>query len=472
MRRQSIFAILVATLFFVMTISGCGFSPGGGGPPGAGGPPGPGGMIPGSTQTLPAVRVATAQLGYIAAVREYSGDLEAVNSVDVVPLVSGRIESVLVDVGDKVAAGDILATLDGKTYAAQLEQAEVALRQAQLNLAKLEEGSRPEEIEAARAAAESARETLDDVKQVSDTERTAAAASLAQAEAAVKQAQTEYDKVAWAGQSGMSPEALALQQATMAYEGALATYELATNPSASSISPLESQLVQAEAQLALAESPYTQIEYELAQTSVKQAEVAVDLAKVQMDETIIRAPFDGIVAEVYVDPGSMASAAMTIAEIVSDKVVMVFDVEESYIAAVKLGQSASLQVVAYPDVDFAAFVSSIAPVADEVSHTFRVRVMPTDDLGLLRGGMYARLSLLVEEKDDALLVPKAAIFQHDGQNAVYVLEDDATVTQTYVSVGLEDSEQVEIASGLAEGQQVVISGLSKLQDGIAIQVHE
>ena len=214
----------------------------------------------------------------------------------------------------------------------------------------------------------------------------------------MKQAQAEYDKVAWSGDAGMSHQGLALQQATTAYEAALAAYNLAVNPSASAVSPLESQLAQAESQLALAEKPYTETDLKLAGIAVKQAQVAVKLAQIQVDETSIRAPFDGIVAEVYVDKGDMVNAATSVAKVVSRDVEMVFDVEETFIADVSVGQNAALQVVAFSGVDFPATVSNIAPIADSASHTFSVRVMPTDENGLLKGGMYAHLSLLVHEK--------------------------------------------------------------------------
>jgi cell division protein FtsI/penicillin-binding protein 2 len=81
----------------------------------------------------------------------------------------------------------------------------------------MEEGARPEQIAAAEAAVQFTRNAVSDLTNISDEERTTAVAALAQAEAALRLAQSEYDKIAWAGQVGMMPQALQLEQATIAY---------------------------------------------------------------------------------------------------------------------------------------------------------------------------------------------------------------------------------------------------------------
>jgi multidrug efflux pump subunit AcrA (membrane-fusion protein) len=201
------------------------------------------------------VLVAPARTGAISRVYNYSGDLRPKHSVNILPVAAGRIESLLVEVGDQVKAGDPIAIVESKTYAAQLKQAEANLELARLSLAKMEEGTRPEQIAAAEAAVRFARSAVNDLLNVSDEERTAAAATLAQAEAALKLAQAEYDKVAWAGQVGMLPQSLKLEQATIAYEAARAAYNLQTHPSDVQLSPLMVQLAQAELALALAKNP-------------------------------------------------------------------------------------------------------------------------------------------------------------------------------------------------------------------------
>lgn len=416
------------------------------------------------------VQVAPVETGDIAVVYSYTGNIQARESVNVMPVAAGRIESVLVRVGDELKAGDPIAIVESKVYAAQLRQAEANLELARLGVTKMEEGTRPEQIAAAQAAVQFTRNALNDLTGISDDERTAAVANLARAEAALRLAQAEYDKIAWAGQVGMTPQALQLEQATIAYEAAKAAYDLQTNPSDLQLSPLMAQLAQAELALAMAKRPFTDTDFEMARARVKLAEAAVDLARVQMDETTIRAPFDGVVAELYITEGGMVGPQAAVALFMSRQVEVAFNVEESRIGQVTEGQNAALRVAAYPGQDFPAVVTSVAPVADKDSHTFVVKVTPIDEDHVLRSGMYAELSLLVEEKQATLLVPRAAVTEVNGQETVYIVNDDNTVEQQAVTTGLENDDRLEILSGLAADQKVVIAGQGGLVNGARVEV--
>jgi len=267
----------------------------------------------------------------------------------------------------------------------------------------------------------------------------------------------------------MTPEALTLQQATIGYEAAQAGYELQTNPSDLQLSPLMIQLAQAEMALALALNPFTQTDFDLANVQVKQAEAAVDLAGVQMDETVIRAPFDGIVAEIYVTEGSMVGPQSPAALFVSKELEVGFHVEESRISQVTEGQFAALQVSAYPGQDFPAVVTSVAPIADANTHTFAVKVTPLDEENLLRSGMYADLSLLIEERHGTVLVPRAAVTEVNGHKVVYVVKD-TLVERRAVTSGLSDSGNIEILTGLEADETIVTAGQAGLDIGARVEV--
>ncbi len=420
-------------------------------------------------EAITPVEVATVEIGDIALIYAYAGNLQSKDEIAILPAASGRVESVLVEVGDEVKAGDPIAAIERDRYIEQVRQAQAALTTAKLNLAKMELGSRPEEIAAAQAAVQLAKAALNDVADINDNERTTAAAAMAQAEAALRKAQSDYDKIAWAGNVGETREAQALEQATINYENALAAYNLQTNPSDSQLAPLMAQLTQAELALALRVQPFREIDFEIARTAIEQAESGLAMANLQLDETTIKAPFDGVIAELYITEGSTVGPQAPIARQVSKEVEASIEVEESRIGQIFDGQSASLQVTAYPGQEFPAAVTSVAPVADQDTRTFTVKITPVDADGQLRSGMYANARLLIDEKKDTLLVSRDAITLVGDQPTVYVVNGDR-VEQRQVTTGLANDGQIEILSGLEAGDTVVIAGQPNLVDGAKIEV--
>ena len=432
-------------------------------------PDGEAAEVAAAERSLP-VEAAPIERGDISLLLNYTGNLQSQSDVTLVPKAGGQLEKVLVKVGDSVEKGDPIAIIEDDTYVAQLKQAQAALTQARLNLEKMELGSRPEEIAAARNALTLARAALSDVQNVDSNERTSAAAALANAQASVRQAQTEYDKVAWAGEVGAMPQALALEQATNAYEQALAAYNLQTNPSDSTLAPLESQVVQAELNLTLLESPYRPVDLEVARAGIAQAEAAVEQAALQVDYATLESPIDGVIAELYVEEGDMVGSSSAFGLVVSNETEVQIDIEESRLGQVFAGQHVSLHVSAYPGVDFPAVVTSVAPIADANTHTFAVTITPQDEKGLLRSGMFADTTLLAEEKENTLLAPITAVTNVNNQPTVYVITADGQVEERSVTTGLTTKTQVEITSGVQAGETVVTNGQVNLQDGAKVEV--
>jgi HlyD family secretion protein len=418
----------------------------------------------------PPVEVASVEIGAISLLLNYSGNLQAQKEVHLVPKVAGEITQVLVQPGDIVKKGDPIAMIDDEVYALQLKQAQSVLAEAQLNLQKMEDGARPEEIAAARSALAITNAALTDAEFIDDNERTAAALNLANARSALQLAQAEYDKIAWAGQVSQTPQALKLEQATNAYEASLAAYNLQTNPGDAQLAPLEGQRVQAELNLALAEEPFRPVDFEIIRAKIGQAETAVELAQLQLGYTIIEAPLDGVVAEMYIDEGDMVGNNTPLGLVLSQEIEVKLNIEESRLAQVETGQAVSLRVAAYPAVEFPAIVTNVAPHADSNTHTFAVTVTPLDKEGQLRSGMFADTTVLTAENKNTLLVPVSAVVSVDGQPAVYAVTADDTVEQRAVVIGLSNKHQVEILSGVKAGESVVINGQNNLQDGVTVNV--
>ena len=415
------------------------------------------------------VEVARAQTGNISQVFTYAGTLQAKDTTQIVPLVAGRVLTVSVDVGDVVKAGDPIAVLEPDVYQEQLRQAESGLKAAQGKLAAMRIGSRPEEIAAAQASVRAAQVAIDAVTTPTDDQRTLAAATMASTEAALRVAQYNYDKIAYLAQVSQTPQALALQQATIAYQSAVAAYDLTIKPTDGQLAPLQNDLAQAQLKLALTVQPYIDTDFVQAQAAVDQAQAAVDLAKTQLSYTTIFAPYDGTISELYITKGAVTGPSAPAATLLSSSKEVVLNVEEARIGRIKAGQNAALRVPAYPGRDFGALVTLIAPMADPQTHTFLVKVTPGEDSGLLRPGMYADVSILAGEKQNALLVPADAVTQVGGQPTVYVVKG-STVEQRQVVTGMADQSNVEILAGLQAGDMVVTKRGITLTNGMPVLV--
>ena len=417
------------------------------------------------------VEVTYAETGNIAATLNYAGDLHPTQELMLVSIVSGAVEDVMVETGDKVRAGDPVLQVEDTTYKAQLKQAEAGLSAAQANLMKMQKGPREEQIEMARAALEAAQAQLRGVTTLTGDEATVAAANLAQAEAVLRLAQYEYDKIKWAGQVGQTPQALQLQQATIAYQTAKSGYNLQAHPDESILAQLRAGIKQAEMNLQLAEDPFTEEDFALVRASVAQAEGAVALAQYQVDNAVLRAPFDGVVSEVFVTVGSVASPQSPAIKLISSELEVIANAPENQVIQLYKNQPAALKISAFPGEDFPALVTSIAPAADAASRTFSVKIQAQDKEHKLRAGMFADVSILLEEKVGVVLIPKSALTEVAGQSGVYALAaDEKSVSFRPVSVGLSDDDRVEITSGLAPGELIVMAGLSNLSDGARVQV--
>ncbi len=417
------------------------------------------------------VEVASVSTGNIAAIINYSGNLEPENSLSLVSIVPGAIEEVMVNVGDEVRAGDPILRIEDTTYRAQLKQAEAGLTVAQANLQKMKNSPRPEQIEMARVALEAAQAQMRGIITLSDDERVLASAQLAQAEAALRLAQAQYDKIKWAGQASMLPQSLQLEQATIAYQTARAAYNLQANPDETTLVQLRAGIRQAELNLQLAENPFTDEDFALARAGVAQAEGVVALAQYQVDNVILRAPFDGVIAEVYATVGGVGGPQVPAVKLISKALMVKVEIPENRISDVYAGQPAALRVVAYPGEDFPAFISSIAPAADATSHTFATDIGVQDETGKLRAGMFANVAILLDERSNVILVPRSAVTEIDGQTVVYVVAPDGeTVSVRPVSVGLTDDGRVEITDGLSVDETIVTAGLSNLSDGAKINI--
>jgi HlyD family secretion protein len=392
--------------------------------------------------------------GQAAVAYTFMGDIRTREQVVMASKVPARLKKIHGEVGDLVRKGDLVVELDHEVQDAQVKQAEAALSQAEAQFSRVRAGSRKEQIAIAQANLNSAQAQLDMLLEGARKEQIAAAQSAlkaAQAQlelllagptaeqltiAELQARIAEYGDVLRekrsaatinsAGvKSGMivySPEMMWFEeiisrlqvelaqtqlkatkspprsqqvaQLEAAVEAARAQLELLTAPPRpQQVEQLRSAVEVAKQQLELVRSPYTDYDLESAAAGVAQARAALEIARAQLEETLLVAPFDGVIASRSLSPGALAMPGVPIATFISTELEAVFHVSEAEFPQVKIGQPVSITVAAYPGKVVAGQIRVIAPLADSQTRSFEVYVSLSDPEGRLRPGMFATISL-------------------------------------------------------------------------------
>jgi len=373
--------------------------------------------------------------------RSFVGSIEPVRVSTIGSRVSQRVVAFPVEEGQRVQENDLLAQLRTETLEIQLEAAQADLEARRQELAELENGSRPEEIEAARA-------------------------ELGRTEALRNYSRTRRRRIEnLLRNQSASPEELDLaisnaEQAEQQYRKAEAELELLVK------GPRKEKIAQAKAKVAVQEQEVRRL-------------------KDQLAEHEIRAPFDGYVTQEHTEVGQWVTPGDPIVELIElDRVDLVVNVLEDYVPAVSMGTEARVAVEAVPNRTFSGKVTQIVPRADLQSRSFPVKIRldnvhtdGTQDV-LLKAGMLAKATLPVGEPHPARLVHKDALVLGGQSPTVVVVrmpEDDpdakvGTVKLVPVSLGIARGSMIEIKGPVEPGSLVVVQGNERLRPGAKVRI--
>ena len=358
--------------------------------------------------------------------------------VELAPKITGRVEWIGVEKGDTVTRGQVLLRIEQREFLAAADRAQALLAGARARLQELESGSRPEEIDRARAGVEEARSNV--ANAVLELERF----ERLHGEGAVSRQALDVAK---------NRHEVALAQQAAAQK----SYDLVR------IGPRTEQL-------------------DLGRAQVREAEAALRAAQVDLDNTVIRAPTGGTILERLVEPGEIVtisfiggrgakSAVLSIADLrVLDVEV---DVSQNEIGKVRLNQPATIVADAFPDRRYQGIVSEMAPEANRQKATLQVKVRVAQPDGIIRPEMNAKVTFLEPPSGPTgpakVFAPKEAVFTRDAQSYVFLV-DGGKATARPVRVGAEADGRIEILDGLKGGESVVTRGVEVLKDGQRVRV--
>src|SRR5689334_11006666 len=358
----------------------------------------------------PPAAVARVERRTISNTLRLSGEFKPFQDVDVHAKVAGYIKSIYVDVGTHVKQGQTLAVLEVPELAAQLAGADAGARRAN------------EEIGRAQG----------------DLER--AKSSHAATHSAFKR----------------------LSDAAKTREGLVAQQEL---------DDAQAKDLEAEAQVSSAKSALSAAQQELEVAQANQKQVAALSGYTQ-----ITAPFAGVVTNRYADTGALVAAgtssstqAMPVVRLAQISTLrLVLPVPESVAAQIHLKDPVKVHVQALNQ-DIQGRVSRFADSLDQQTRTMETEIDCENRDGRLMPGMYTESELSLRQKPNALTLPLEAVVRNGDDAAVLAVDSQNVLEERHVKLGLEDNARVEVLSGLAESDRVVIGNRSQFHSGQKVQ---
>jgi len=445
----------------------------------------------------PVVGVSMPRRQDIAQTFESVGSVEAPLSVKIASKITGRIEYLAVQEGDRVSQGQVLVRIDPTEVEAQVRQARAALAEQQYRLAQARITQNPTEVSVAsqvrqqEAALRSAQADYNQVKAGYQAEVETAEAAVANRDAEVRSAQANLEnaqaryarvqelyKQGFIAAQDVDDAKTAVGVAQSALDGAISQrtaaerqLELTKGKGLADIEAAAARLEQVKAALASAsantaeKAAYRQSLAAL-QASVEVAQAGVKSAEARRADTVLRAPLTGFVTARSLDPGSVVTASQPILTVqYMRRVWVTVSVPEEASGRISLGQQATVSLDALPGRTLAGRIIQVNPSADPESRQFAVRVALDNPDFAIKPGSYAHVQIATGTVRSALVVPREAIQRDREGSYVMVVDEGGVAHRRAIATGTAGVDVIAITSGLSPRDKVVILAAMPLRDG-------
>lgn len=216
----------------------------------------------------------------------------------------------------------------------------------------------------------------------------------------------------------------------------------------------------------------TQVALDESTARLASSEARLQLGKAKLAQSTLVAPFSGVVGLRSVGVGDYVPVGKTLITLTNiDPIKIDFRVPEIYLARVKTGQPVQVRIDAAPDRAFTGQIFAIDPVVDVNGRAIRLRAtVPNADLSL-KPGLFARLSIVIDSRENAIVVPEMAVVPDGIGKMIYVAEN-GKARRVPVELGKRLPGKVEVIGGLKPGMQIVTAGQMRLRDGATIAVKD
>ncbi|MHB0911940.1 MAG: efflux RND transporter periplasmic adaptor subunit [Armatimonadota bacterium] len=442
----------------------------------------------------PTVRTVPVRQGFLALFLSTTGVVEGQVS-DVSAEITARITTLYAEEGDRATAGQVLAQLESADLSARVDEATAAVRAAEEDVAALtrsaeaESGQLRAAVAQARANLETARQNLRQVEAGPRSEEIASQrAAVAEARALAEDARVRLSRAQRLYERG----AIAAQDVDTArtnYDTARARLEsaeqvlarLRAGSRAEEIAAARAQVLAAQsalesAQSALGIGPARAREVAAARARLAAAEAALRSAQAQFEYTIIRSPVAGVVARRHREIGETITPGMPIYTVANlSKIWVAAEVAEEDVAAVAAGQPVTITLDAYPGRAASGVVAQVSRIAEPKdvgrvrAKVVRARIdIRSSDIPL-RPGMEVTITGSLPVGRSTLLVPNDAVVRVGEEDSVYVIEG-GVARRRRVQIGQSNLEETQVLSGLTGLEEVAVTNLGRLRDGMRVRV--
>jgi len=219
-----------------------------------------------------------------------------------------------------------------------------------------------------------------------------------------------------------------------------------------------------------------QQQYDQLKTQYDVAQSNVEFLK---ENTQLPAPFNGVISGRYFEPGEMysgapntqAGKAAVLSLVQIDRLKAIVPLSEKYFPLVKNGMETEVKIDVYPDRPFSGRVERVHPTIDPTNRTFNAEVIVSNREGLLRPGMFARVTFDLDE-EEAILLPSMAVLKVQGSNERYLFkEENGVARRVTVAIGKRYDDNIEVFSDeLKPGDKIIVSGQARLLNGVRVEV--
>ena len=211
------------------------------------------------------------------------------------------------------------------------------------------------------------------------------------------------------------------------------------------------------------------------QQELDNAKLQLDVAESNMknlsENTYLHSPINGVVTARNYDVGDMFTGQLPLLTVMQiNPVKLKINISESFYSKIKVGMQVDVKVDVFENETFPAKVSLIYPVIDERTRTFTVELKLSNPGSKVRPGMFARVNMNFGTEKH-VVVPDRSVVKQSGSGSRFVfVYNDGKVKYTQVELGRRIGNEYELLSGVNNGDQIVVSGLNKLQDGMEVEV--